>query len=67
MVAYLGAALLACRLAGIEPSFLLHPLDLIDAKQGAKTGVLPGHGRVGAAEAELFGGPFTCFANISPP
>ena len=33
MVGYLRAALLACRLAGTQPSFLLHPLDLVDAKQ----------------------------------
>ena len=67
MVAYLGAALLACRLAGIEPSFLLHPLDLIDAKQEPRLAFFPGMDVPARRKAELFGGPFTCFASISPP
>jgi hypothetical protein len=54
MVAYLGAALLACRLAGIEPSFLLHPLDLIDAKQEPRLAFFPGMDVPARRKAELF-------------
>lgn len=54
MVAYLGAALLACRLAGTEPSFLLHPLDLIDAKQEPRLAFFPGMDVPARRKAELF-------------
>jgi hypothetical protein len=53
MVAYLGAALLACRLAGTEPSFLLHPLDLIDAKQEPRLAFFPGMDVPARRKAEL--------------
>jgi hypothetical protein len=39
---YLRSALLACRLTGTEPSFLLHPLDLIDAAQEPRLAFFPG-------------------------
>ena len=54
MVAYLGAALLACRLSGTEPSFLLHPLDLIDAKQEPRLAFFPGMDVPARRKAELF-------------
>src|SRR5689334_22297594 len=54
MVAYLGAALLACRIAGTEPSFLLHPLDLIDAKQEPRLAFFPGMDVPARRKAELF-------------
>lgn len=39
---YLRAALRACRLAGIEPSFLLHPLDLLGADAAPRLTFFPG-------------------------
>jgi hypothetical protein len=54
MVGYLRAALLACRLAGIEPSFLLHPLDLIDAKQEPRLAFFPGMDVPARRKAALF-------------
>jgi hypothetical protein len=54
MVGYLRAALLACRLAGIEPSFLLHPLDLIDAKQEPRLAFFPGMDVPARRKADLF-------------
>jgi hypothetical protein len=54
MVAYLGAALIACRLAGTEPSFLLHPLDLIDAKQEPRLAFFPGMDVPAQHKADLF-------------
>lgn len=54
MVGYLRAALLACRLAGTEPSFLLHPLDLIDAKQEPRLAFFPGMDVPARRKAELF-------------
>ena len=54
MVGYLRAALLACRLAGTQPSFLLHPLDLIDAKQEPRLGFFPGMDVPARRKANLF-------------
>jgi len=54
MTGYLRAALLSCRLAGIEPSFLLHPLDLIDAKQEPRLAFFPGMDVPARRKAELF-------------
>jgi hypothetical protein len=54
MVGYLRAALLACRLAGTEPSFLLHPLDLIDAKQEPRLAFFPGMDVPARRKADLF-------------
>ena len=54
MVGYLGAALLACRMAGTEPSFLLHPLDLIDAKQEPRLAFFPGMDVPARRKADLF-------------
>jgi len=54
MVGYLRAALLACRVAGTQPSFLLHPLDLIDAKQEPRLGFFPGMDVPARRKANLF-------------
>lgn len=54
MAGYLRAALLACRLAGTEPSFLLHPLDLIDAKQEPRLAFFPGMDVPARRKAALF-------------
>ncbi len=42
MMAYLHTALTACRLTGTEPSFLLHPLDVIGGDQAPALGFFPG-------------------------
>jgi len=39
---YLRAALLACRITGSEPSFLLHPLDVIGGDQVPELDFFPG-------------------------
>jgi peptidoglycan/xylan/chitin deacetylase (PgdA/CDA1 family) len=54
MRAYLGAALTACRLSGTEPSFLLHPLDLLGADQVPQLAFFPGMDLPGSRKAELF-------------
>lgn len=41
-LAYFRSALAACRLAGIEPCFLLHPLDLIGGDQAPALAFFPG-------------------------
>lgn len=54
MSAYLGAALAACRLTGTEPSFLLHPLDLLGGDQVRELAFFPGMDLPGARKIELF-------------
>ncbi len=54
MFAYLGAALGACRLAGVGPSFLLHPLDLIGGDEVRSLAFFPGMDLPGARKRELF-------------
>jgi len=39
---YLRASLSACRLTGVEPSFLLHPLDFLGEDQAPELGFFPG-------------------------
>ncbi len=40
--AYVKASIAACRMTGTEPSLLLHPLDLLDAKDAPGLGFFPG-------------------------
>lgn len=54
MSAYLGTALAACRLTGTEPSFLLHPLDLLGGDQVRELAFFPGMDLPGARKIELF-------------
>lgn len=42
MRAYLHSALAACRVLGVEPSFLLHPLDLLSGDQVPQLSFFPG-------------------------
>ncbi len=42
MMAYLRTALAACRVTGTEPSFLLHPLDVIGGDQAPELAFFPG-------------------------
>jgi peptidoglycan/xylan/chitin deacetylase (PgdA/CDA1 family) len=39
---YFEAALRACRVRGVGPSMLLHPLDLLDARDAPRLGFFPG-------------------------
>ncbi|HWZ60698.1 MAG TPA: polysaccharide deacetylase family protein [Gemmatimonadaceae bacterium] len=55
MVAYLRTALAACRLTGTEPSFLLHPLDLLGGDQAPALKFFPGMDLSGARKAAVFG------------
>ena len=42
MLAYLDLAIAMCRFTGTQPSFLLHPLDLIGADKAPEAGFFPG-------------------------
>jgi peptidoglycan-N-acetylglucosamine deacetylase len=42
MMTYLRTALTACRMTGTEPSFLLHPLDLLGGDQAPELSFFPG-------------------------
>ena len=44
MMAYLRIAITICRLTGTEPSFLLHPLDLLGGDQAPALRFFPGDG-----------------------
>ena len=54
MMSYLRAALAACRASGIEPSFLLHPLDLLGGDQVKELAFFPGMDLSGARKMKLF-------------
>jgi hypothetical protein len=54
MVLYLKAALHLCRLTNTEPSFLLHPLDLLGGDQAPELAFFPGMDLSGARKLELF-------------
>jgi hypothetical protein len=53
MMAYLNMALAACRLTGTEPSFLLHPLDVIGGDQIPELAFFPGMDLPSARKTEL--------------
>jgi hypothetical protein len=42
MMAYLHTAIAFCRITGTEPSFLLHPLDVIGGDQVPELAFFPG-------------------------
>ena len=44
MAAYLRTAVTLCRVTGLEPSFLLHPLDLLGGDEAPALAFFPGHG-----------------------
>ena len=54
MRAYLRTAIAACRAAGIGPSFLLHPLDLVGGDQVSELAFFPGMDLSSARKAALF-------------
>ena len=55
MFTYLRVALGMCRLTGTEPSFLLHPLDLIGGDKAPQLAFFPGMEISSARKAELLG------------
>ena len=54
MSAYLKAALGLCRLTGTEPSFLLHPLDLLGPEQAPQLAFFPGMDVAAPRKLEVF-------------
>ena len=54
MTAYLDLAIAFCRLTGTEPSFLLHPLDLLGGDQVPALAFFPGMDLGGERKGELF-------------
>jgi peptidoglycan-N-acetylglucosamine deacetylase len=54
MALYLRAALRGCRLAGIEPTFLLHPLDLLGGDEVPALAFFPGMEITTARKIQLF-------------
>jgi hypothetical protein len=53
MFAYLRSAIGMCRAMGIEPSFLLHPLDFLGAEQAPGLSFFPGMRLPGAVKRDL--------------
>jgi hypothetical protein len=53
MDGYLRAAVAACRLSGVGPSFLLHPLDLLGPEDAPGLAFFPGMGLPSARKAAL--------------
>jgi peptidoglycan-N-acetylglucosamine deacetylase len=53
MFAYLRSAIRACRAMRIQPSFLLHPLDFLDAQQAPGLSFFPGMGLPGTVKCKL--------------
>lgn len=51
--AYFAAALRACRLAGVEPSVLLHPLDFLGADEAPSLAFFPGMQLASARKLEI--------------
>jgi len=62
MRAYLRTALLLCRTYGVEPSFLLHPLDLLGGDEVPELAFFPGMDLPGARKRELFDGALVLLA-----
>lgn len=54
MSAYLRSAIAACRLTGVAPSFLLHPLDLLSGEDVPELRFFPGMDLPSARKRELF-------------
>jgi peptidoglycan-N-acetylglucosamine deacetylase len=53
MEGYLRGAIALCRRGGVSPSFLLHPLDVLDADQAPQLTFFPGMDVPGAAKRAL--------------
>lgn len=64
MMLYLRAALSACRATGIEPSFLLHPLDLLGGDEVPALSFFPGMHITSAEKARHFDRVMTTLKRI---
>ena len=53
MYAYLRCAIRACRVMGVQPSFLLHPLDFLGAEQAPGLSFFPGMTMSGERKRDL--------------
>jgi peptidoglycan/xylan/chitin deacetylase (PgdA/CDA1 family) len=53
MFAYLRCAIHACRVMGVQPSFLLHPLDFLGAEQAPGLAFFPGMAMPGERKRNL--------------
>ena len=53
MLGYLHAALGLCRLRGVSPSFLLHPLDFLGPEQASGLAFFPGMNLPGSVKRDL--------------
>jgi hypothetical protein len=51
---YLDTAMLACRLTGTSPSFILHPLDLLGAENAPQLAFFPAMNRPESRKLDLF-------------
>jgi len=56
MYAYLNAAIALCRMARLEPSFLLHPLDVLGRDQVPQLAFFPGMDMPGARKQRILAG-----------
>ena len=54
MIFYLKTALHLCKITGTEPSFLLHPLDLLSNEKVPELGFFPGMDIDSKTKATLF-------------
>ena len=54
MMLYLRSALLTCRFTGVEPSFLLHPLDLLGGEDVPQLAFFPGMDLSSAHKTRVF-------------
>lgn len=53
MLAYLRCAIRACRVMGVQPSFLLHPLDFLGLEQAPRLSFFPGMAMSGERKRNL--------------
>jgi peptidoglycan/xylan/chitin deacetylase (PgdA/CDA1 family) len=65
--AYFTAALRACRLRGVGPSLLLHPLDLLDANDAARLEFFPGMGLPAAEKVRVVNWALSAMARHFTP
>lgn len=64
---YLRTALAVCRATGVEPSFLLHPLDLMGADEVHELAFFPGMDLPSARKRELFAKALTILGEHHTP
>ncbi|MGQ0712307.1 MAG: polysaccharide deacetylase family protein [Gemmatimonadaceae bacterium] len=67
MLRYLRTALAACRLTGIEPSFLLHPTDVLGAEEAPQLRFFPGMDMDGPRKRRLLAAALTVLTERFAP